>query len=84
MRDHGEIVARAVAALDERYNRHWNERLGHIIMFEAMPDSREAVKLLMDQACEWLKGKGTEAARAGFGVGFGRRLGFDLLGGGQP
>jgi hypothetical protein len=44
VRDHGEIVARAVAAVDERYNRHWDERLGHIIM--------------------------SEAARAGFGVGF--------------
>ncbi len=50
-------------------NRHWNERLGHIIMFEAMPNSREAVKLLMDTACDWLKSKGTEAARAGFGLG---------------
>ena len=70
VRDQGEIVARAVAALDERYNRHWNERLGHIVMFEAMPDSREAVKLLMDSACDWLRSKGTEAARAGFGVGF--------------
>jgi GNAT superfamily N-acetyltransferase len=70
VRDHGEIVARAVAAVDERYNRHWDERLGHIIMFEAVPNSREAVKLLMDEACEWLKSKGTEAARAGFGVGF--------------
>jgi hypothetical protein len=70
VRDGGDIVARAVAAVDERYNRYWNERLGHIVMFEAMPDSREAVKLLMDTACEWLKSKGTEAARVGFGVGF--------------
>jgi hypothetical protein len=69
LRDQGEIVARAVAVLDERYNRHWNERLGHIVMFEAMPDTREAVKLLMDEACEWLKSKGTETARAGFGLG---------------
>jgi GNAT superfamily N-acetyltransferase len=70
VRDEGEIVARAVAVVDDRYNRHWNERLGHIIMFEAMPNSRDAVKLLMDTACDWLKSKGTEAARAGFGVGF--------------
>ena len=32
-------------------------------MFEAMPNSREAVKLLIDAACEWLQSKGTEAAR---------------------
>jgi hypothetical protein len=69
VRDRAEIAARAVAVIDERYNRHWNERLGHIIMFEALPNSGEAVKLLMDAACDWLKGKGTEAARAGFGLG---------------
>src|SRR5215472_9704430 len=69
VRDRGEIAARAVAVIDERYNRHWNERLGHIIMFEALPNTREAVKLLMDTACDWLKSKGTEAARAGFGLG---------------
>jgi hypothetical protein len=69
VRDEGDIVARALVAVDERYNRHWNERLGHIVMFEAMPDSREAVKLLMDTACDWLKSQGTEAARAGWGLG---------------
>ena len=41
-----EIVARAVAVVDERYNRHWNEQLGHIGMFEALPDNYEAVKQL--------------------------------------
>jgi GNAT superfamily N-acetyltransferase len=63
-----KILARAVAVMDERYHRHWNEHLGHIIMFEAMPDSRAATKLLMDSACEWLKERGAEAARAGFGL----------------
>ena len=62
------IIARAVAVMDECYNRHWNEHLGHIIMFEAMPDGREATQLLMDAACEWLKERGAEAARAGFGL----------------
>lgn len=62
------IVGRAVAVVDHRYNRHWEEPLGHIIMFEAMPDSSQATKLLMDAACEWLKERGTEAARTGFGL----------------
>ena len=65
VRDGGDIVARAVAVLDARYNRHWNERLGHIISFEAMPGTREAVRRLMDAACEWLKHQGAEAARTG-------------------
>ncbi|MGH7793690.1 MAG: GNAT family N-acetyltransferase [Candidatus Binatia bacterium] len=63
-----KIIARAAAVMDERYNRHWQERLGHIIMFEAMPDAREATQLLMNAACQWLRERGAEAARAGFGL----------------
>jgi GNAT superfamily N-acetyltransferase len=63
-----QMIARAVAVMDERYNRHWQERLGHIIMFEAMPAGGEATQLLMDAACNWLKEQGAEAARAGFGL----------------
>jgi GNAT superfamily N-acetyltransferase len=63
-----QFLARAVAVIDEHYQRRWNERLGHIIMFEAMPDSRAATKSLMDTACEWLKARGAEAARSGFGL----------------
>jgi len=62
------IVARAVAVMDERYNRHWQEPLGHLVLFEAMPDAREATQLLVDAACEWLRQRGAEAARAGFGL----------------
>jgi GNAT superfamily N-acetyltransferase len=61
------ILARAVAVVDERYNQHWQERLGHIIMFEALPETRVATALLMDAACDWLKEQGMEAARTGWG-----------------
>jgi len=67
-REGGEIVARAVALVDGHYIRHWNERLGHIVMFEAMPDTREAVERLMDEACRWLAERGMQAARAGSGL----------------
>src|SRR5262245_6886186 len=30
VRENGSIVARVLAVLDARYNRHWNERLGHV------------------------------------------------------
>ncbi|MBI3797532.1 MAG: hypothetical protein HY268_11285 [Deltaproteobacteria bacterium] len=66
-RTQGRVVARVVAVVDDRYNRHWQERLGHLFMFEALPEAREATKLLMDTACEWLAEQGTEAARAGYG-----------------
>src|SRR5204863_400023 len=67
-REGDEIVARVAAVVDSRYNRHWRERLGHLVMFEALPGTREATRLLLDAACEWLEREGTEAARAGFGV----------------
>jgi len=62
------MLARVLAVTDARYNRHWNERLGHLCWFEALPDTCEAVKLLMDDACAWLRNQGAEAARAGHGM----------------
>ena len=67
-REDGKILARAAAVVDHRYIRHWNEKLGHIIFFEALPGSQEAVRLLMEAACDRLAGKGMQAARAGFGM----------------
>src|ERR1700691_2301215 len=64
----GNVVARAVAIIDSHYQRHWNESLGHIVMFEAMPNSRDAVILMMDAASEWMKSNGATAARAGYGL----------------
>ena len=69
----GEIVARATGIIDSRHNRHWNETLGHITMFEALPDTTEAVKALMDAACQWLSEQGATAARVGFSL-----AGFDM------
>jgi len=67
-RKDGEIVARALAMVDKHYIRHWNEPLGHIVMFEALPDTRDPVKQLMDEACRWLAGRDMQAARAGSGL----------------
>ena len=63
--DGDQIVARALAVVDWRYIRHWNERLGYLGMFEALPGTEEATVQLVDAACEWLQGQGVEAARAG-------------------
>ena len=64
----GNIVARAVAIIDSHYQRHWNEQLGHVVMFEAMPGTRDAVVAMMDAASEWMKSNGATAARAGYGL----------------
>ena len=68
VRDGERTLARVVAVIDERYQRHWRETIGHLVMFEALPGTREAVRLLMDAACEWLAARGATAARAGSGV----------------
>jgi RimJ/RimL family protein N-acetyltransferase len=67
-REDGRIVARALAVVDERYQRHWGERLGHVSLFEALPDTGAATRLLMDAAAEWLAQEGADAARAGMGL----------------
>jgi hypothetical protein len=68
VRDEGRAVARVLAVIDTRYQQHWQERLGHLWWFEALPDSHAAVSLLMNEACEWLRQQGAEAARAGSGL----------------
>jgi hypothetical protein len=67
-REGGDVVARVCAVVDGPYVRHWNERVGHLLMFEAQPGAREAVRELLDTACTWLAERGMEAARAGFGL----------------
>lgn len=65
--DGGVPAARAVAMVDERYIEHWNEPLGHVILFEALPDARDASRAVLEAACIWLREQGMEAARAGYG-----------------
>jgi len=67
VRDGGRLVARAVALVDERYQRHWQTPLGHLVMFEALPESGDAVRRLVDDAAEWLATNGATAMRAGWG-----------------
>lgn len=68
VRRDGDIVARVLAVMDSRYNRHWHEQLGHLCWFEALPNTCEAVRLLLDEACGWLKTQGAIAARIGHGM----------------
>jgi GNAT superfamily N-acetyltransferase len=57
------VLATVTAATDEAYNRRWNERMGHLLFFEALPDRDEAVESLVQAACDWLRGRGCQAAR---------------------
>jgi GNAT superfamily N-acetyltransferase len=67
-RQRGQIVARAMAIFDQRYNDHWGEKLGHIALFEALPDAHEATRRLIEAASDWLAERGATAARAGYGM----------------
>jgi hypothetical protein len=62
-----EIVARVLAIVDQAYIDHWGEPLGFTGMFESKPGATDAVRMLMDEACGFLRENGMEAARCGFG-----------------
>ncbi|NOT53055.1 MAG: hypothetical protein HOP18_00475 [Deltaproteobacteria bacterium] len=64
----GNLVARVLAVMDSRYNHHWRDQLGHLCWFEALPNTREEVQRLFDEACAWLKSHGAVAARIGYGM----------------
>jgi RimJ/RimL family protein N-acetyltransferase len=65
-RSGGSTVARAASMVDDHYIAHWKEPLGHVVLFEALPGTTEAVRALMDEACLWLRAHGLEAARSGW------------------
>lgn len=59
----GSVLATITAVVDDAYNKHWNERMGHLLFFEALPDRDEAVASLVQEACGWLHARGSAAAR---------------------
>ncbi len=62
--EEGERVLAVITAVySEVYNRHWREKLGHLLFFEALPGQDEAVESLLSTACDWLRERGSQAAR---------------------
>jgi len=68
--DGDQILGTVTAVIDERYNQHWNERTGHLLLFEALPDQEAAVNLLIRSACDWLREQGSQAARWAMLIGW--------------
>lgn len=60
------LLATITAVTDEAYDRHWSEKMGHLVLFEGLPDQEVAVELVVNEACEWLRTKGCQAARFSF------------------
>jgi hypothetical protein len=61
-----QMVARVTAVVNRRYNHHWNDQLGHLIHFEALEDENDAAVAMLQEAIEWLRGRGMTAVRTGF------------------
>jgi len=61
-----QMVARVSAVVNHRYNQHWNEKLGHLIHFEALDDENEATEAMLREAMEWIRARGMTAVRTGF------------------
>lgn len=66
----GRILAIVTAVVDELFNAHWNDAVGHVLFFEALPGQEAASRALLDTACAWLKQQGCTAARVGFLYGW--------------
>ncbi len=60
------LVARVSAVVNYRYNEHWNEKLGQLIHFDALPGEPDAVAAMLEEAMTWLMRRGMKAARSGF------------------
>ena len=57
------VLATATAVTSDAYNRRWDERLGHLLFFEALPDQHEAVEMLMTAANDWFQARDCQAVR---------------------
>jgi GNAT superfamily N-acetyltransferase len=64
------LRATLTVVVHELYNRHWDERMGHLLFFEALPGQDDAVQTLMQAACEWLRAHGCHAARLSILLGW--------------
>lgn len=61
--DGNKVLATITAVTNDSYDQRWNERLGHLLFFEALPDQIEAVKALMRAADEWFRAHDRQAVR---------------------
>ena len=61
--DNDRVLATITAVTSDIYTRRWNERMGHLLFFEALPDQNQAVQTLMRTAIDWCLERDCQAAR---------------------
>ena len=64
------VLATATALVDRLYNEHWNDALGHVLFFEALPGEDAAAAAVLRRAGEWLRLRGCRAARLSYLYGW--------------
>jgi GNAT superfamily N-acetyltransferase len=66
----GRFLATATAVVDDLFNQHWRDRIGHVVYFEALDGEDEAAGAVLAAATGWLKAQGCRAARVSFLYGW--------------
>jgi len=66
----GTLVGTASAFIDKRFLENWDESIGFIGFFEALPGHDEAISYLFDTASDFLQSQGVEEVWAPINVPF--------------
>ena len=58
-----KVLATITAVTNDTCDQRWNERLGHLLFFEALPNQNQAVEALMQAANDWFRTRDCQAVR---------------------
>lgn len=70
VKENEEIVGAVSAFIDKRFISYWNQKVGFLGFFEALPSSHASIQFLMDNAIEFLKSEGIEEVWAPINIPF--------------
>jgi glycine C-acetyltransferase len=70
VKQNGELVGVVSAFLDNRFMSYWNQKVGFLGFFEALPFSDAPIQLLLEEAIEFLKSEGIREVWAPINVPF--------------
>lgn len=70
VKENGKLVGAVSAFVDEHFLRYWNQKVGFLGFFEALPGRDIAVGSLIDTALDFLKSQGMEEVWAPINIPF--------------
>src|SRR5215470_12593060 len=68
--DGERLLGTVTAVIDDTFNAHWKQTIGHLVSFEALSEQPDAAQSLIDSACGWLRERDCTAARMSFLYGW--------------